>query len=189
MSLACGNHTGRIWLVLIFIQLQLLYKVVLISAVHQTESAVCLRIPPLFSPEEELTGKEKWVLEDFKAVKGLHPLPVNPCCRKTMPLVLETGTPRPRGWPICFLPRALFLTCRWPPSHVSSYGSSPSVCVEREELFSIPSLIGIPRWLGSKESACNAGDARDSGSIPGSGRSPGEGNGYSPVFLPGESHE
>ena len=54
---------------LIFIQLQLLYKVVLISAVHQTESAVCLRIPPLFSPEEELTGKEKWVLEDFSVME------------------------------------------------------------------------------------------------------------------------
>ena len=34
-----------------------------------------------------------------------------------------------------------------------------------------------PRWLRGKESACNAGDARDVGSIPGSGRSPGEGNG------------
>ena len=31
------------------------------------------------------------------------------------------------------------------------------------------------RWLSSKESTCNAGDA---GSILGSGRSPGEGNGY-----------
>ena len=33
---------------------------------------------------------------------------------------------------------------------------------------------GLPRWLSSKESACNAGDA---GSTPGSGRSPGEGSG------------
>ena len=32
---------------------------------------------------------------------------------------------------------------------------------------------GLPWWLSSKESACNAGDAD---SIPGSGRSPGEGN-------------
>ena len=30
-----------------------------------------------------------------------------------------------------------------------------------------------------KESACNAGDARDSSLIPGSRRSPGEGKGYS----------
>ena len=36
---------------------------------------------------------------------------------------------------------------------------------------------GLPRWLSSKESACNAGDAGDLGSIPGSGRSPGGGNG------------
>ena len=36
-------------------------------------------------------------------------------------------------------------------------------------------LIGLPWWLSSEESACNAGD---SGSIPGSGRSSGEGNGY-----------
>ena len=36
---------------------------------------------------------------------------------------------------------------------------------------------GLPPWLSSKESACNAGDAGDLGSIPGSGRSPGGGNG------------
>ena len=36
---------------------------------------------------------------------------------------------------------------------------------------------GLPRWLNSKESACNAGDAGDLSSIPGSGRSPGGGNG------------
>ena len=42
------------------------------------------------------------------------------------------------------------------------------------------------RWLGDKESACNAGHV---GSIPGSGRSIGGGNGkHTPVFLPGESH-
>ena len=34
--------------------------------------------------------------------------------------------------------------------------------------------LGLPRWLSSKESACNAGDL---GSIPGLGRSPGEGTG------------
>ena len=34
--------------------------------------------------------------------------------------------------------------------------------------------VGLPRWLGGKESACNAGDM---GSIPGLGRSPGEENG------------
>ena len=33
---------------------------------------------------------------------------------------------------------------------------------------------GLPRWLSSKESACDTGDP---GSIPGSGRSPGKGNG------------
>ena len=36
---------------------------------------------------------------------------------------------------------------------------------------------GFPRWLSSKESVCNAGDARDTGSIPGSGRFPGGGHG------------
>ena len=35
-------------------------------------------------------------------------------------------------------------------------------------------VLGLPRWLKGKESACNAEDA---GSIPGSRRSPGEGNG------------
>ena len=33
---------------------------------------------------------------------------------------------------------------------------------------------GLPRWLSSKESTCDVGDA---GLIPESGRSPGEGNG------------
>ena len=33
---------------------------------------------------------------------------------------------------------------------------------------------GLPRWLSSKQSVCNAGDT---GSIPGLGRSPREGNG------------
>ena len=35
--------------------------------------------------------------------------------------------------------------------------------------------LGLPRWLSSKEFACNVGDL---GLIPGSGRSPGERNGY-----------
>ena len=46
--------------------------------------------------------------------------------------------------------------------------------------FHLPNLDrGLPWWLSSKESACNAGDAGDIGEIPGSGRSPGEGNGNS----------
>ena len=53
-------------------------------------------------------------------------------------------------------------------------------------LFKNP-LLGLPWWLSSKESACNAGDAV---SIPGSGRSAGEGNGNPlPVVLPGKSHD
>jgi len=37
---------------------------------------------------------------------------------------------------------------------------------------------GLPRWLSSKELACNAGDTAGAmSSIPGSGRSPEEGNG------------
>ena len=40
-------------------------------------------------------------------------------------------------------------------------------------------VLGLPQWLSSKESACNAGDEVDSGSVPGLGRSPGEGNGSS----------
>ena len=39
------------------------------------------------------------------------------------------------------------------------------------------SHIGFRKWLSGKESACNAGDARDAGSIPESERSPGEGKG------------
>ena len=38
-------------------------------------------------------------------------------------------------------------------------------------------MYGLPLWLSSKETSCNAGDAGDSGSIPGSGRSPGRENG------------
>ena len=36
---------------------------------------------------------------------------------------------------------------------------------------------GLPRWCSGKESACQAGVARDAGLIPGLGRCPGEGNG------------
>ena len=36
--------------------------------------------------------------------------------------------------------------------------------------------MGLPRWVGSKESAYSAGAAEDVSSIPGSGRSPGRGN-------------
>ena len=38
-------------------------------------------------------------------------------------------------------------------------------------------LGGLPRWLRSKETACNAGDAGDTGLIRGSGRCPGGGHG------------
>ena len=38
---------------------------------------------------------------------------------------------------------------------------------------------GLPLWLSSKESTCNAEDAGDLGWIPGSGRSPGGGHGNS----------
>ena len=45
------------------------------------------------------------------------------------------------------------------------------------DLGSAKPLLGLPRWLRGKESACNAGDTRDVGLIPGSGRSPSEGLG------------
>ena len=45
-------------------------------------------------------------------------------------------------------------------------------------------LLGLPWWLGGKESTCNSGVV---GSIPGWGRSPGEWQ-PTPVFLPGEFH-
>ena len=48
--------------------------------------------------------------------------------------------------------------------------------------------IGLPRWLSSKESACNAGDARDVGSIPGLGRSPGGGHGNPLEYFCLENH-
>ena len=47
--------------------------------------------------------------------------------------------------------------------------------IPRVELLYHMKVLGFPRSLSSKESACNAGDL---GLIPGSGRSPGEGNGY-----------
>ena len=70
------------------------------------------------------------------------------------------------------------------------YHQHPTVCKMRDLyhllysyfkelswLFTLAALapkIGLPRWLSSKESTCNAGDT---GSIPGSGKCPGEGNG------------
>ena len=46
-------------------------------------------------------------------------------------------------------------------------------------------VSGLYGGSDGKASAYNAGDLS---SIPGWGRSPGEGDGYSLVFLPGESH-
>ena len=39
------------------------------------------------------------------------------------------------------------------------------------------SSLGLPWWLSSKESACNAGDTGDVGSVPGLGRVPAGGHG------------
>ena len=51
-----------------------------------------------------------------------------------------------------------------------------------------PASQGFPGGSSGKESAGNAGDARDAGSIPGLGRSAGEGNGnplqYSCLEIP-----
>ena len=41
----------------------------------------------------------------------------------------------------------------------------------------IGNIMGLPRWLSGKESACDAGDIKDVGSIPELGRSPGGGHG------------
>ena len=37
---------------------------------------------------------------------------------------------------------------------------------------------GVPWWLPTVKTFCNAEDTGDADSVPGSGRSPGEGNGY-----------
>ena len=50
--------------------------------------------------------------------------------------------------------------------------SSSTLCTRRNV-----TARSEPRWLSPKESACDAGDARDPGLIPGSGRSSGAGNG------------
>ena len=52
-------------------------------------------------------------------------------------------------------------------------------------IFPIQGQSPAPGGSAGKESACTV---RDLGSIPGLGRSPGEGNGYTPVFWPGEIH-
>ena len=57
---------------------------------------------------------------------------------------------------------------------VSSSSIHVSTC---QDFLPFEGCIGLPRWLSSKESACNAGDLRDVGLIPRSGRSPGGGHG------------
>ena len=52
----------------------------------------------------------------------------------------------------------------------------PRLSQRREDFIFTRGTEGFPRWLSGKESASNAGDARDTVSIPGSGRSPGVGN-------------
>ena len=47
---------------------------------------------------------------------------------------------------------------------------------------------GLPLWLSSKESACNAGTSEDPGSILGLGRSLEKKGKPTPVLLPGKSY-
>ena len=56
--------------------------------------------------------------------------------------------------------------------------SGKSKIKEPADLVSDEGLLGLPRWLSSKESTCKAGDAGDMGSISGLGRDPGGGSGY-----------
>ena len=46
--------------------------------------------------------------------------------------------------------------------------------ISKKQFYGLRKVIGLPRWLSRKESACSAGDVS---STPGSGRSSGEGNG------------
>ena len=74
-------------------------------------------------------------------------------------------------------------------SYRASHGTSSSIMFRPSPLYPHHPLVlisvfgannnqlGIPWWLSSKESTCNARDLRDAGSIPRSGRSLGEGNG------------
>ena len=55
--------------------------------------------------------------------------------------------------------------------------NSFSFCLSVKLFISPSDLNGFPGGSDGKESACNAGDARDTGSVPGLGRSHGEGNG------------
>ena len=48
------------------------------------------------------------------------------------------------------------------------------VCVLQRDLYTSIHEYGLPRWLGGKESTCQAGGIY---LIPGSGRHPGEANG------------
>ena len=52
-----------------------------------------------------------------------------------------------------------------------------SMCSEHTFICTKTTFIGLPWWLSSKESVCDAGDAEDSGSVLGLGKSSREGNG------------
>ena len=56
------------------------------------------------------------------------------------------------------------------------------LCLSNDSLllsscYHVTCIVGLPRWLSNKESACNAGDTGEAGSVSGLGRSPGGGNG------------
>ena len=48
---------------------------------------------------------------------------------------------------------------------------------------SLSASAGLPHWLSSEESTCNAGDTGDAGLIPGLGRSPRGGHGNSSILA------
>ena len=65
---------------------------------------------------------------------------------------------------------------RWHGAYLTEY--RPAIKNRMKQCSSVDAprdYHGLPRWLGGKESACNAGDP---GLIPGLGRCPGEGTGY-----------
>ena len=89
--------------------------------------------------------------------------------RSVMSYTLRPIDCSPSGASVHGIPPARILV--WAALSLSRGSSHPRICVY------IQLIHGLPWWLSSQESACNAGDAGDAGSIPGSGRSPGGGHG------------
>ena len=141
----------------------------LVSAVHQSESAICVHI----SPPSSLPPAPAPTSQPSRASQGAE---LSFLCYA-----------RASHW-LLILRRVVFISQCRSPSASFPLPRQPPHCPHTQLLSETCWSVSQLPYYG-KEFACNGGAIGDVGLIPGLGRSPGGGHGNpTPLFLPGESH-